>query len=55
VSINTRTGGTDGEVVVVVEDGVDWAGEPGCEQPRVSSPNNHSPPLTAAVYGGPAV
>src|SRR5207344_274606 len=54
VSISTRTGGTAGGAVVVVEDGVDCAGEPGCEQLRVSRTSNHTPPLTAAVYFGPA-
>jgi hypothetical protein len=55
VSINTRTGGTDGKVVVVVDGGVDWTGELDCEQPSVSRAISHTPALTPPVYVGPAV
>jgi len=52
VSISTRTAGTaGGAVVVVIEDGVDCAGEPGWEHPVVKSTNNNSRALTETVYG----
>jgi hypothetical protein len=53
VSISTRTGGMDGGVVVVVvEDGVDGEGEPGCEHAAVRATSSSSPALTSPVYVG---